>query len=42
MVVIGIVCFVLGVNVGFVLAGLMRAARDEEQTAQNEKNTSQR
>ena len=27
---VGIVCFVLGANVGFVLAGLMRAAKEPE------------
>ena len=26
---VGVVCFVLGANLGFLLAGLMRTAKDE-------------
>lgn len=27
---VGVVCFVLGANLGFLLAGLMHAAREEK------------
>lgn len=33
----GIVGFILGVNVGFLFAGLMRAAREEQKQTREEK-----
>lgn len=30
---VGLVCFVLGANLGFLVAGLMRMAKDEKDTS---------
>lgn len=30
---VGVVCFVLGANLGFLLAGLMRTAKDERESS---------
>lgn len=35
----GIVGFILGVNVGFLFAGLMRAAREEQEQTEDENKT---
>ena len=35
----GIVGFILGVNVGFLFAGLMRAAREEQKQTEDENKT---
>ena len=35
----GIVGFILGVNVGFLFAGLMRAAREEQEQTKDENGT---
>lgn len=31
---VGLVCFVLGANLGFLVAGLMRMAKDEKDTSE--------
>lgn len=31
---VGLVCFVLGANLGFLVAGLMRMAKDKKDTAE--------
>ena len=35
----GIVGFILGINVGFLFAGLMRAAREEQEQTEDENKT---
>lgn len=35
---VGLVCFVLGANLGFLVAGLMRMAKDERTPRRNHKN----
>ena len=35
---VGLVCFVLGANLGFLVAGLMRMAKDEKDTSEKHKN----
>ena len=36
---VGAGCFVLGVNLGFLLAGLMHAAREEREQTKDEDGT---
>ena len=35
----GIVGFILGVNIGFLFAGLIRAAREEQEQTEDENKT---
>lgn len=37
--VINLACFVLGANVGFLVAGLLRAAKGEEEPPDDERKT---
>ena len=37
--VVGLVLFLVGINVGFVTAGLMRAARGEHEQTEDENKT---
>ena len=37
--VVGLVLFLVGINVGFVMAGLMHAAREEREQTKDENGT---